>query len=164
LALQKEYAKNNLSERWRQRVFWMLAGYLGLKVTGGVVSVIGTTTGAVMAYGGFGGSTAGFVMIALMAMAWSSVFVISFRGRHRLANRSDGFSLKWIGAIGALLALAPGINMFGRLVPLSFVSKAWYGEASYYLSIGGLALNFFIATICFIALCKLNDRREWHLD
>ena len=164
LALQKEYAKNKLSARWKQRVFWMLAGYLGLRVIGGVVSVIGTTTGAVMAYGGFGGSTSGVVMIALMATVWSSVLVIAYRARHRFGNKSDRFPLKWIGAIGVLLVLTPVINMFARVAPSRFASPTWYGEASYYLLIGGLALNFCIATICFVALCKLNDRRVWNLD
>lgn len=164
LALQKEYAKNNLSARWKQRVFWMLAGYLGLRVIGGMVSAIGTTTGAAMAYGGFAGSASGITMILLMAIAWSLVFVIAFRRRHWFGSKSDCLPVKWMAAIGALLILAPAISMVGRVAPARIVSQAWYGEAAIYLSIGGVALNFCIVAICFVALCKLNDRAAWNLD
>ena len=69
-----------------------------------------------------------------------------------------------MAAIGALLILAPAISMVGRVAPARIVSQAWYGEAAIYLSIGGVALNFCIVAICFVALCKLNDRAAWNLD
>lgn len=164
LALQKEYAKNNLSARWKQRVFWMLAGYIGIGMIERIVSVIGTTTGAAMAYGGFGGSASGVAMISLMFIAWSVVFVTAFRKRHWLGSKNDVLPLKWMVAIGATLVLAPAINMLARTVSIMSVGVVWYGEASTYLHFGGFMLNFCIVTLCLVALCKLNDRTAWNLD
>lgn len=161
--LQNEYAKNNLSARWRQPVFWMLAGHLGIWGIGKMVSALGTTAGAAMAFGGFGGAASGLAMVALMAMAWSLIFFIAFRGRQQFGSMTDSLPMKWMFTIGATLFIAPAINMVGHAVPASLVSAAWYGEAAIYLSIGGVALNFCILTFCFVALCKLNDRSAWNL-
>ena len=163
LALQEEYSKNNLTARWKQRVFWMLTGYLGLRVISDMVSVIGSTTAVAMAYGGFGGAASSVAMISLMAVAWSFVFFIAFRGRQQFGSKSDSLSLKWVVAIGALLIFAPAFNMAIRVAWARFVPAAWYGEAAIYLSVGGFTLNFCIVTLCFIALCKLNDRSAWNL-
>ena len=165
VALQNEYEKNNLSARWRQRVFWMLAGYLGFRVIGSTVSAIATVAGAVMAYGGFGGSASGVVMIAIMVLAWGSIFTIAFRERQRFGTESDSLPLKWMIAIGAVLVVAPSINMVGRAVQASlFATATWYGEAAIYLSIGGIVLNLCVLTLCFVTFYKLNDRSAWNLD
>lgn len=164
LTLQREYVKNNLNVRWKQRVFWMLAGYIGIGAIERIVSVIGTTTGAAMAYGGFEGSESAVTIISLMAIAWSVAFVIAFRERQWLGSRSDVLPLRWMVVIGATLALAPVINVIGRVVPARHAGLAWHGEVANYLSVGGFALNFCIVTLCFVALCKLNDRAAWNLD
>jgi len=162
--LRQEYAKNDPTARWRYRLFWMLAGSLGFKAVGSTVSMVVSLIGIAMAYGGFGGTVSGAVLIVSMFLAWSAIIVIAYEERERFGRRSEGLPVKWIVTIGMFLFLAPVISSFGRVALSRFVGLAWYGEIAVYLSAGGFALNWLLLAICLSALWKLNDRVTWKFD
>lgn len=156
--LQQEFVKNNLSGRWRYRLFWMLAGFLGVKAFGGSVVAITTVVGAVMAVSGCASAVSGSTMAVLSVLLWGSALVIGFRYRHILGRSGESLPLRWIAALGVLLVLSPAIKTLGWAAQTRVVGAAWLGEATLYSAYGAFALNLCIAVICFLALWKLNDR------
>lgn len=163
-ALQEEYAKNDLTARWKQPMFWMLSGYLGYLVISGMVSALGAMTNSVMALGGFAESATAIAMISLMSIAWSSVIFIVFRGRQQFGKKNGVLPRKWKVAIGSSLIIVPVISVAGQIVQARFGHAVFSGAASNYLFVGLAALHFSVVILSFVALCKLSDRPQWRFE
>lgn len=163
-ALRQEYSKNNSASRWKHRLFWMIAGYLAVRVAGGSVSALATITGTAMAYSGFGGSTSGAAMISTTALAWVAILVITYLARNHFGQKSERLSRSWIIVIGTSLVALPAISLLGQMAQNQVVTTSWYGEAVIQLALGNIVLNVCIALSCFAAFCKLNGPTAWKFD
>lgn len=157
-ALQQEFAKNNLSGKWRYRLFWMLVGFLSLTAAGSTVAAITRVMGTVMAFSGLSGTVSGISLLVLTAILWIGVFTIGFRKRQHLGWSGEGLPLTWVIALGAILAIAPIISTCGLIVQSTLADSPWFGETAWYSAYGGFALNLCIVALCFKILWKLNDR------
>ena len=152
--LGHEYTKIGYGAQWRKRVFWMLCGYFAMKVTGSVIAAMVTIVGAGLAYAGVAASTTAATMVVAMILAWCSCGVIFFSYQpqnDKIRNRN-----LWFIAIGLLLIVAPLISLFGNIATSRVVGIHWYGEMLQYLNFGGVAANFAIVTICFVAMWLLS--------
>ena len=162
--LQQEFEKNNSASRWRYRLFWMLAGSLGLKALGGVMGAVSATLGAAMAACGFAGSASGIAMSVAMVLFWIGVFFIGFRQRKRFGAGGEGLPQVWMATLAAMLIISPLLSAFARLAQARLVGAASLGEATVYSAIGGYSLNLFIVAFCFAAMWKLSDRGALVID
>ncbi|GAB5402766.1 MAG: hypothetical protein Aurels2KO_09970 [Aureliella sp.] len=162
--LQQEYAKVSLAARWRYRLFWMLAGSVGLKAVGTTVSMIVSVFVAAMAYGGIQGTVSGVGLIATMALVWVAAILLAWRGHRYLESTSVGVPTAWIIGLGIILVLAPVITFAGQVVSTNVAAVSWYGEVTLYSSVGSTILNWLVAAACFVALWRLNDHATWSVD
>lgn len=155
--LEQEFAKVSVAAQWRRRVFWMLAGYIGMTVFGAIVSAVVAITGTGMAMAGVGGTVSGVVMNAVMLLAWIGIPVVTFRQLEPLGVCREHLSVKWLVAVGAVLIVAPIVTFGGRIAQARLVASSWYGESMVYLNIGQLVIHLCIVALCFVALCKFSE-------
>jgi len=160
--LQREFHKVNGGYIWRQRLFWMLAGFLALSIGELVISAMGSLSQAVIAMVGGDGTIMAFTSIGVTAASWC-LFVLclylcvgvptqrSSRGTE--ASRLSGLSI----GLGAILAIAfATLIKFGgqiaitALAPLdelrqSMMISAWANQAfTLLIPVGALCVMLII--------------------
>ncbi len=108
--LEREFRKVNGGLVWQRRIFWMLAGYVGLFVFGKLVVGVGSVAAAVAAYAGADGMLMASASLLVFVLGW----VCLFFGIISLAKRGEGRFMRHVqktspfvlamGLIGCLLA------------------------------------------------------------
>ncbi len=155
--LEQEYAKVNVASQWRRRIFWMLSGYIAMRVFGATIAAVVAITGTGMALAGVGGGASGIVINAVMVLAWIGLPILAIRQVQRYGSLGHHLSVTWLVAAGVLLIIAPVFATVARVAQMRLVDKTWFGETAVYVGIGGFAVQVCIVAFCLVALCKLYD-------
>lgn len=156
-ALEKEFGKVNGDLVWRRRIFWMLAGYVGLLVFGRLIEAIASFGAAAAAYAGADGTMTVSASILASVLGWTCLFLWVFRlardGEGRLVQRFRNMSpvMRVLGVLGCLLAglLLPEV---GRLMTFTLVSPDAMGYAMLMRAYCLFALQLFIPLICILVM------------
>ena len=151
--LQREYAKVNSSNQWRQRISWMITGYLAMSVAGSIISFVTTLTGTTMAFAGVSGKTTGSAMVIVTAAMWIGLLTLA---RRHLATRNQQIPTKWIIAMGALLVFTPVLRQAARMFQVRLVNSTWHAETIVIAATGGFVIHFCVLAVCFATIWKLN--------
>ena len=156
--LEREYAKVNVAAQWRRRAFWMLSGFIAMKVLGDIVTAVVYVTGTGMALAGAGGAVSGIVMNAAMVLAWIGLPILAIRKFERFGGLGDHMLVQWLVAAGILLLVAPIVSIAGRLAMMRLVDSSWMGESYLYIGIGWSAVQICVVAFCLVALYSQRSR------
>ena len=162
-ALATEYCKVNGSYVWRKRVFWMLAGYLALRVAGTWIGTISAAGSAAAAYVGANGTIMGSIAVGLTCAGWASLLVALYAlamlggpGITRLLSHtsSAAIAICVVGAIvvGALLSAG------GQVVAVRLVSAEVFGQSAIVAAYASYALQLLIPLACIFMMWSLRRR------
>jgi hypothetical protein len=130
-ALRVEYAKMNPAGLWRERLFWMLAGILGLWLISALATGMSSvcTLGGLMA--GVQGGALGAVQAGSYALAFACLVWLCITTRHAAARWTSAHVIgRSRSRYVAVVALLLGVILAGRLtsgLSHAFVSR-WVGS------------------------------------
>jgi hypothetical protein len=167
--LAAEYGKVNGGLRWARRLFWMLAGYVGLGLLFQTVASLGQWVSAGFLVSGLA-DTVGIrvllrVVVPVLLLMPVVVLASTTDGRRRLADAADAL-VQWArGRPGVLLGLVIGlyiVNMIARtggtVLQARLVDATTFGLEAYYLNCVRLVVGVLIPA-CVLGLLAWTYRR-----
>ena len=162
-ALATEYCKVNGSYAWQRRVFWMLAGYLVVRVAGAWIGTFSNAGSAIAAYGGLNGTTMGIIAAGLTCLGWAGLLVALYAvamlggpGITRLLSHtsSAAIAICTVGAILVGMLLSAG----GQVVAVRLVSAEAFGRSAIVTAYASSALQLLIPLACIFMMWSLRQR------
>lgn len=155
--LEQEFAKNSPSVWWRNRVLWMLTGYIAVSVSGSLISMLVAFASASALAIGWGGSTAGLAMVALHATCWICVLVAIYRRTQKVGVGSDRFSVVSALSMGTLLLLAPILRLYAQAIGARMVGPKDYGELLGWTGFGGMFVHIMVGAFLLVMIWRLSE-------
>jgi uncharacterized membrane protein len=157
--LEKEFAKNCPTIWWRNRVMWMLTGYIAVSASGSLISMLVAFASASALAIGWAGSTAGSAMVVLNALCWICVLVAIYRQTQKVGVGSDRFSLVSAVSIGTLLILAPILRLYAHALGARMVDPKDYGELLGWTGFGGMFVHILVGAFILAMIWKLSESK-----
>lgn len=154
--LAAEYEKNGFMGANRDRLVWMLSGYLGISLCGIFSSALVSALSAGLAVMGTGATTTGMVVTSVQVLFWITVFVVASRVQSPLfvVGRYPSTSL---AVMFAAMITMPFINLLARSAQSKFGNSTWLVETYYWVGFGQFAIQLLIYAFCFVALYKVRQ-------
>ncbi len=165
-ALAIEFSKVNGSYVWRKRVFWMLAGYLVVRLASAWIGALSSAATAITAYGDVNGTVMGAVAAGVTCAGWvcllAALYCLAIQGGAGISRLLTRVSPDVI-AIGAAGAIVAGVILTagGRIMATRLVTPAVYGQAAVVTATASLALQVLVPIACLSMMWSL--RRNWRL-
>ncbi len=153
--LAAEYEKNGFLGANRDRLVWMLSGYLGISLCGIFSTALVSSLSAGMAFVGAGAMTTGIIMTLVQVLFWITMLVVACRVDNA-PFVSGGFSSSWLAVMFAAMIALPFVNSLARALQATFVEPTWQVATYYWVGYGQIAIQLLIYAFCFGVLYKVR--------
>jgi hypothetical protein len=126
-AVVGEFAKSDPARVWRERALWMLAGWAGVGLVGGLT--VGVAEGLALGVRSLGAShpvaaTAGYGVHVVVWLLVATQLVALLRGNDRRARDLIAWVSGWPGSLRIVLAVAVALVLLG--LPRIFVDLMYF--------------------------------------
>ncbi|MBL8892028.1 MAG: hypothetical protein JNL67_18780 [Planctomycetaceae bacterium] len=156
--LNAEFRKVNGSDVWRDRILWIITGYIGGTALTALFQGLSALSGATVASFGMGVGLTSFVAIAAVLICWSLLLLLIWKTAHRdhEFNRTYTVSLRWLPWLLATGLIGVGMKTVGSVVHSRFASAGDYGEFVTWVAMGNLGIYVFVlmALVTIFMTCR----------
>lgn len=151
--LNAEFRKVNGSYVWRDRIIWMITGFVGGTALTTMFQGLSALSGATVASFGMGVGFASFVAIAAILICWSLLLLLIWKvaQRDHAIKQNRLVSLRLLALLLAVGLIGFGLKAAGNVVHTRFASVGDYGEFVTWVAIGNMGINAFVL-IAFAAI------------
>ena len=154
--LRPEFAKNQLFGLSRDRLAWMLCGYIAITVCGMISTALVSGFAAAMAYAGVDATVTGAVAIAVQLVFWVALLMVGSRV-FNLQNVFEHFSKSLVAVMLLALVVLPIFAQLANTVQWRFVEPAWMLESSMWLVLSQFGFQLLVYAGCIIFIYRLRQ-------
>lgn len=161
-ALDGEFAKVNPSAIWRNRIVWMLGGYIAYRIGTALIGLMSAAASTGVAVTGWGATATGVTSSLCLALGWTTLLVLAYRQSKKPWNGPFRVPIA-LGVIIGLVVVFGGLaQMFGTRIQIRALGVAEFGQSVLLLSYTNWAVSFFVfvAAVGMVCTLRARDREE----
>jgi hypothetical protein len=152
--LATEFEKVNARPIWRNRLAWVIAGYLGGSAISGLIHGASSFSAAAVTIGDLPAASSGVVAVLVKMACWIGLFGYLIRRGHRWIEQPKPIALISAVAVAWMLGLA--LNWGGTIFQAHFLPVARIGDSMFWQMIGGMVVQFCVFIACIILLLRYD--------
>ncbi len=153
--LQAEFKKNFPLGENRDRLVWMLSGYLAISLCGLLLGAFISSLSTGMAYAGVDSTITGVVTTILQVSFWIAVFILATRAPDVAFIFGKKPALSLILFLVVMITL-PFFNQVIHMASVRVADPKWMAETYSWIGFTHFVVQLFIYATCFFVLFKMR--------
>ena len=161
--LEREYLKVHVNPLWRNRIAWMLGGFLAYKVCAAAIGSAMAVGSTLAAWSGMGAAVTGAVSISVSIIGWIVVLLAAYFQSRSAATLGPRVSVATGLLIGLALIVHGGLKAAGQAIQIQLLGASDFGHTVVWQMYGNWLVQAFVLLASFVLLFQLTAKPQLRL-